>query len=465
MEKSSLQNAWDTMNAPGEVPSRGRSTSQSKLNRHSMFNHDLCLSLPSPSTIRTLCRGKRRCIVNNSFCPIPSYIRYWSRLYPIAIFVMFLFLVTAYFLLLYSGRNIVGSYFRYSRPDERRSRLLSRFSSSTSGSKKLSPELVSEITRSNHNLVYIHEADIVLVTLAQAGTKSLFQWLYRGTTGRLSWDRSGCSTFVQDVRSHCWTGYISNVYSLQPDQQLYVLTSPSVLRVAIQRDPFERLISAYKSKIACTTSNRTANSSILSSPSQNDYNTHNANYVYTNSQYNDSNSQPSTVNAGRYPQPHDNSVNPAYRNRLVSLLRRLAVMPPPSMALNSDADDLTNCMSISEFATILDRLRKFQGHPLFIRSISDIDVHLRPQNFYFDDINYDMILDIRDLSDTHVLQPIINRLPFGRVVNHSIPVLGGPKYRLVDIPFDAADKLRQYAELSVTAPPKYMPGYRPTVEH
>ena len=40
-----------------------------------------------------------------------------------------------------------------------------------------------------------------------------------------------------------------------------------------------------------------------------------------------------------------------------------------------------------------------------------LDIQLRPHRFLFDEITYDMVIDVCDLSDTRVLWPVIERIP------------------------------------------------------
>ncbi|CAN8066970.1 unnamed protein product [Agarophyton chilense] len=158
--------------------------------------------------------------------------------------------------------------------------------------------LLSNITTNKQQFVYFPHAALLIVSAAKSGSTSLFQFLYRGSTAS-STDHAPphCASYVQNVESACWRRQAFFLQSYTLPEQRYILTSTSVLRVAVQRNPFERLLSSFKSKFACDTEL---------------YNTNKRN-----------------------------------RDNLVPKLRRQANLPASS----------TLCMNISEFATALSNLQ------------------------------------------------------------------------------------------------------------
>lgn len=207
-----------------------------------------------------------------------------------------------------------------------------------------------EITENNTDFKYFPKPDILFMTMAKGGTTSTLNWLYYGMAGS-HYNRTDCATYVQDVTSHCWDGHAIHLYKLSEDEQWRILTSAETLRVAIQRNPFERLVSSWKSKCTCDDD------------------------VYGTDLRN--------------------------RNHIVPGLLRRAGMP-----------DDKNCLSISEFAETLEALRTRVGSPgVPLKSLRQLDVHVRPQDFFFDEVKYDLVLDVKDLGNVTYLKPIIERLP------------------------------------------------------
>lgn len=270
-------------------------------------------------------------------------------------------------------------------------------------SQQVNQSQLLQITENNRNLVYLHKADILLMTMAKAGTSTTWHWLYPGVTGRKSWDSATCKTYVHDMRSQCWDTHASFVYMLDESEQRRVLFhSNSTLRIAIQRNPYERIISSFKSKFTC----------------------------------------------------EDERFSTDLHNRetMVPQLRRRCRMPSQK----------SNCMNISEFAQTLDSCRRNVGKDGYIPSLRLLDVHIRPQQFYFDFIDYDMVVDVADLSDVNVVTPIIERIQFKNAVE------GGPRVRhssgddQLSIPERAGAMLYAYASESKPGRLKYLPGYEPS---
>lgn len=252
---------------------------------------------------------------------------------------------------------------------------------------------VFQITDKNRQMIYLHKPDIMFMTLAKAGSSSLWHWLYRGVTGHQRWDGRVCNRHVHDKTSNCWEGHASYMYMLPPLEQMQILTSPDTLRVALQREPYERIISAYKSKFTCE---------------------------------------------------HQRfSTDVHERDHLVSVLRKWAHLPAgPS------------CMNVSEFALALHLCRENVGKPGFPPSLQILDDHIRPQEFYLDEIEYDLVIDVKHLSDVDVLKPIIDRLEFKQLIEDGVNPRHGSGSEKLLIPEDAAAMLHGYALESKQAPIK-----------
>lgn len=215
-------------------------------------------------------------------------------------------------------------------------------------------EVAAAVARFRHDLTYVRSIDAVFATMGKAGSTTTWRMLYLGLTGT-EWDNRACG-LVHNKSEACWAPYVKRVKLLSPEEQWRVMTSEHVLRVAIQREPFERLISAFKNKLACNA--------------------------------------------------HD--FNTEIRGERMHVLRRQAALPTG-----------VGCMNVSEYAFVLDRIRKNVGKPGFLRSLDSIDEHFRPQNFEAGNFSYNLVLDVSDLSDFTKSAPFVDLLPFADRVKQS----------------------------------------------
>lgn len=249
-------------------------------------------------------------------------------------------------------------------------------------------QVVSQIS---HDVTYVYPLDTVFTTMAKAGSTTTWRMIFTGLTGRV-WEKGACGN-VQNKTSPCWQPYLAQVRDLSEDEQWRVLTSNKTLRVAIQREPFSRLISAFKNKISCSS------------------------------------------------KKFIKGLLPGHAN----LLRRQAGLPLG-----------IKCMNVSEYANTLDIIRENAGNRDYFTTMSRLDEHFRPQDFYADDIYYNLVLDVSDLSNYTRINPYLDRLPYAELVRKSdmhrlnsgnTPVLMDDK---------TARKLHDFALLSVLAPYRYV---------
>lgn len=116
----------------------------------------------------------------------------------------------------------------------------------------LTPTRTADIMKDfNHLIAYVHSLDTVFVNMPKTGSTTFWQMMFLGLSGKI-WDRKRCGDIHNHI-SFCWNPYLTDVRYLSPNEQFRVLASNSTKRVAIQRDPFSRLISGYKDKIGCDT--------------------------------------------------------------------------------------------------------------------------------------------------------------------------------------------------------------------
>eukprot|EP00737_Agarophyton_chilense_P004357 gb/GEZJ01005438.1/.p1 GENE.gb/GEZJ01005438.1/~~gb/GEZJ01005438.1/.p1 ORF type:complete len:315 (-),score=51.17 gb/GEZJ01005438.1/:131-1075(-) len=246
----------------------------------------------------------------------------------------------------------------------------------------LTDEALLDEIAANKQFAYFPSADLLLASVAKAGSTSMFRWLYSGITGNKEYSNDVCGTNVQDIQSDCWNSKAVYLKDISMAERRRILSSKSTLRVAIQRNPFDRLISAFNDKFACVTEQ------------------FNADLTYS---------------------------------MIVPYLRDLAELP----------ESPKKCMNISEFAEALDLVREKKVVPL-----QQLDVHIRPQQLHFDYIPYDIIVDVKRLSNVSLLQPVVDRLPFGDLVKEGIEHRHAVKRAELMIPEKTAKRLYLFASES-----------------
>lgn len=252
---------------------------------------------------------------------------------------------------------------------------------------RLNEDPVFLLTDLNHEILYIERPKILLILTLKAGTAALMTWLYRGVTGRPAWDREGCQTYVQNLSSPCWQGHAHFLYDLPLATRWDLFTKDDVMRVSLQREPYDRLISAYKSKYTCESEKFLSDTNI--------------------------------------PFAHH--------------LRKQARVAPGQP-----------CMELREFAMILDRLRIYDGDK-GISKVSWIESHIRPIDLRTDIIDYDVVLDSRYLIHPESVSLLFERLPFKDTIPPYVPDDHTSGEAHLDVPDDVERSLRAFANISVVS--------------
>lgn len=255
---------------------------------------------------------------------------------------------------------------------------------------RLDKDPVFLLTDEINELVYFEQPKILLVLTLKAGSVALMTWLYKGVTGRPSWDRSVCGTYVQNMSSWCWKGYGQFLFDMPLSKRWELFTSDEVMRVGLQREPYGRLISAFKSKYTCETDKFQSDTDI--------------------------------------PFAHQ--------------LREQARVPAGRP-----------CMELREFAMILDRLRMYNGDK-GVSKVTWIESHIRPIDLRHDIIDYDVILESRYLVHDQALSLLYERLPFRQSITPYVPGEHTSGKATLDIPKDVEHSFRAFANLSNIAQPK-----------
>lgn len=239
----------------------------------------------------------------------------------------------------------------------------------------------------------------MLVTIHQkSGTTSFWNWMYKGLTNKTF----TCDTYVQDVESRCWTPHVKAWWLMSETERHQILSDTTVLRIAIHRDPFDRVVSCWKSKFAC------------------DFNT--------------------SYKVDLRDQP-----------RMMQVLRQLI-----STATNGESIKLTSalnlankqCLSLEEYANMLDVVS--DGIDNGRVNVFTMESHVRPQIYFYQYVNYSVVLSVDMLKNVSLVKPIVDRLPYiasGTACGHVHSTKGS---HLV-IPERTALKLARYASWSERA--------------
>lgn len=232
---------------------------------------------------------------------------------------------------------------------------------------------------------FLPKEKLLVAVTAKAGSTTFWKWLFTGVTGKQEFN---CSSYVQNVRAQCWDKRAIELHDLPPEVREFALTSPKVLRVAVWRDPFSRLVSCWKSKFACE--------------------------------------------AWKYGTDYPD------RERMVPQLRHSAGLPD------------VPCLNISMYADTLEavRLRVLSGNV----PLKELNPHLRPQEFFFNDIKYNMILDVTELSDAKKVYRVWKRLPHRHEVQRRMEHLHKSTGESIAIPEKAAELIGRFASLTKPKP-------------
>lgn len=232
------------------------------------------------------------------------------------------------------------------------------------GALRLSRQALSTVSQSAtnaHNPIFLHQSDffyipdsrLLISGPARAGTGAFLKWLRPAVTGSNTEDCGPGG--VYNLSSSCWNGRILHPASLSLDQQRHLVRSEDVLRIALTRDPYDRLLSAWKARAACDSD---------------DYGT-----------------------------------DVTERNILIPQLLRQASMLRPG----------TICLSLSGFALVLDEIRRKAREGLF--DLQELNRFWRPQRHFFEQVGYHMVFDLNDLSNHSIVTVVSRRLRFRRLIN------------------------------------------------
>lgn len=254
--------------------------------------------------------------------------------------------------------------------------------------------------------VYVPTADILLMSQAKGGSTSLFQLLYAGLTGLPSFNVPECKTYVQNFTSPCWRGLVlplEQARSLTRTRLLFG-SNDGTLRIAVQREPYERLLSAYRDKLTCDRIDKVIN-----------------------------------------------------REHKAQLLKELLHVAKMDGFQGSRTPSGESCLSPFEFGLVLSRIRSGIQNGT-VSSLKDIEAHFRPQEYFFKDIHYDLVLNVQDLSNPDRIWPILERLPLLKAsgIDTKPKKWHTTQARSVKMEAGTERRIREFAELSKYEKEKYL---------
>lgn len=95
---------------------------------------------------------------------------------------------------------------------------------------------------------WMPQRNVVICGCAKCATTSLYRWAYQQHFGK-SWVYGDTWPYVQDLYEERWAGAFEHINSSESKRQADIFSN--AYSFALIRDPKERLISAWKSKVAC----------------------------------------------------------------------------------------------------------------------------------------------------------------------------------------------------------------------
>lgn len=241
-------------------------------------------------------------------------------------------------------------------------------------------------------MMYFPTIDVLLHVVPKGGTTAQLLWLYRGLSGEIhldDWDAVKCKTYIQDFTSPCWKDIGMYIHDLPVEKRRAVLTRDSTLRVVVQRDPYDRLVSAFKSKFTCERAKFFGDKDLVVD---------------------------------------------------VALLRLQA----------GDMSGNKKCMSFEEYASVLDKIRRNLGQPGFVSKFRHIDSHIRPAVFFFDGVDYDLVLDVDEIRRPAAVKEMYERLPYKDKIEGAVPLLHTSGDEVLKVPQEVSTKLRAFADVTKT---------------
>jgi len=104
----------------------------------------------------------------------------------------------------------------------------------------------SLMDRYHNHYHYMPKEKVLVCSCAKCGSTSLYDFVFREAFGR-AWNYTG-PPFIQDVTASRWAGKFKLLYRNETES---LIKQNDTFSLALVRDPKKRIISAWKSKIAC----------------------------------------------------------------------------------------------------------------------------------------------------------------------------------------------------------------------
>lgn len=244
-------------------------------------------------------------------------------------------------------------------------------------------------------MFYFHTVRIMVAIYQKTASASFWTWMYNGLTN----NTFTCNTFIQNVQSPCWKPYAKPWWAMPEHERRHVLTDPTILRVAIHRDPLDRVLSCWRSKFACMENG---------------------------------------LPGDRYDQQY----------MFTEMNSLMSIATDDTFKFNAKLNFTANkkCLTIEEYARMLDVVSDGIESGKFNRF--SMEAHMRPQTFFFDLVNYSIVLPVHQLNNATVLKPIVDRLPYAESGSACQYVHKANVTEKLFIPENAAVMLSSYASWS-----------------
>lgn len=220
--------------------------------------------------------------------------------------------------------------------------------------------MVHRLTDKFDELRFIPSLNTVVYSMAKGGSTSIWRDMYIGITGNTWGGTRNCSMVIQEPESSCWKSLVRSMTFYDIEERQRILSDPAVFKVAIIRHPFERLISSFKDKFMCN--GKAEDSS----------------YVPTKAFF-------------------------------VNKLRKIT---------GRQTEDNSTCIDIKEFTDMIDiaRLNVEQGK----YSVDQIESHIRPQHYFLEEIDFDVVLDVKQWKSNYTVNSLAHKMPHKQLFEDAI---------------------------------------------
>lgn len=260
-----------------------------------------------------------------------------------------------------------------------------------------------------------------------------------------------------------------NALPLAERKRLMTATAgDGVFRVAVTRHPLQRLISAFKSKYSCDHVLKSPDSTRPDLHAQSDSSATTNNYINDGGSKTVSSRDSTSITSSELEEAQkEDNINTAQRRsattakstraergRARHTAEREGVVTRLRRDANISESTITSsapCMTMPEFAGLLDAIRRNVGRWGYTPGLHYLENHIRPQRYFLDVVDFEVVLDIRQWRD-YAGATFAGRLPhaekFAEMVGKEVVKSHHTEHLRVEIDDRTAVKLADFAALS-----------------